>query len=307
MAKVLTVLCSGRRKGFTGGLLEQAEQGARSVDGVEIDHVHLHDYTFGPCTSCFACIRDENHVCVLDDDFGRKGEGLLYRKLLEANGIIIADPVHGWGASAMCHVFVERWYPFVWSGEIQGMPFASAACASNQGMQHVAIETACRWAFTHGLRYVGQLAAHVAYYDEALIEARYIGRQMGQAALQDAVAREPFQNDLERFLGYMDKPWNPLENYLFNLTNGTFTAERSIPEKALRKGVFKRPEAVELLKQCAEGLAQALRFYRLKNYEQANHHLVKASACWTHATWKEFLEEQVIGTPAPEVYRPMSE
>ena len=307
MARVLTVLCSGRRKGFTAGILERAEEGARSVEGVEIDHVHLHDYAFGPCKSCFACIRDENHLCVQNDDLGKQGKGILFRKLLEANGIIIADPVHGWGASAMCHVFVERWYPFVWSGKIQGMPFASFACASNQGMQHVAIETTCRWAFTHGLKYVGQLPVHVAYYDEALKEARYIGEQMGRAALEDAAERKPFESDLERFLTYMGKPWDPLENYLFNLTNGTFTAEKSIPEKALRQGVFKRPEALELLKRCSEGLAEAVRFYKLKDYEQATHHLVEASACWTHATWTEFLEEQVIGTSAPDVYRPMSE
>ena len=278
MAKILTVLCSGRRKGFTGGLLHQAEEGAQSVDGVEIDHVHLHDYSFGPCKSCFACIRDDNHMCVQKDDLGQKGEGALFRKLLGANGVIIADPVHCWGASAMCHLFMERWYPFAWSGAIGGMPFASFACASNQGMQHVAIEAACRWAFIYGLRYVAQLPVHVAYYDDALKDAKYMG-----------------------------KPWNPLENYLFNLTNGTFTSDKSIPQKALRQGVFKRPEALELLKQCVDGLAEAMRFYDLKNYEEANHHLVEASACWTHATWKEFLEEQVVGTSAPEVYRPMSE
>ncbi len=307
MASILTVLCSGRRKGFTGGLLQQAEEGAQSVDGVEIDHVHLHDYSFGPCKSCFACIRDENHMCVQNDDLGQKGEGALFRKLLDANGIIIADPVHCWGASAMCHLFMERLYPFAWSGAIAGMPFASFASASNQGMQHVAIEATCRWAFIYGLRYVAQLPVHVAYYDEALKEARYIGAQMGHAALEDAAERKPFASDQEKFLTYMGKPWNPLENYLFNLTNGTFTAEKSIPEKALRQGVFKRPEAIELLKQCAEGLAEAMRLYALKNYEEANHHLVEASACWTHATWKEFLEEQVVGTSAPEVYRPMSE
>jgi hypothetical protein len=34
---------------------------------------------------------------------------------------------------------------------------------------------------------------------------------------------------------------------------------------------------------------------------------VKAGALWTHATWKEFLEEEVIGTPAPGAYRPIVE
>ncbi len=307
MATVLSVLCSGRRKGFTAGLLSQAEQGASSVEGVEIDHVHLHDFSFGPCKSCFACIRDEEHRCVQDDAFGQKGDGPLYRKLLHANAIIIADPVHMWGASAMCHLFVERCYPLIWSSGIVGMPFASIACASNQGMQHIAIETTCRWAFTYGLRYVDQLAVHVAYYDDALTEAHYIGERVGQAAIDDAKQRVPFANDSDRFLSYAGKPWKPLENYLYNLTNGSFRTDLSIPEKALRKGVFKHPEALELLRQCSTKLAEALRFYELKDHAQANRHLVEASAYWTHATWKEFLERQVVKTSAPEGYRPVSQ
>lgn len=305
MAKLLTVLCSGRRKGFTAGLLAQAEEGAVSVEGIEIDRVHLHDYSFGPCKSCFACIRNEPHRCVLNDDFGQRGEGVLFRKLLDANGIVIADPVYMWGASAMCHTFIERMYPFVWSGEIQGMPFASISCASNQGMQHIAVETACRWAFTHGLRHVAQLPVHVSYYDEALREARYIGEHMGRAALDDVSQRTSFKDDLDRFLSYAGKPWSPLESYLINLTRGTFKADESIPEKALRRGTFKKQDAIELLKKSADGLAQALHFYNLKNYEKANQYLVEASACWTHATWKEFLEEQIVQTSVPKSYRPL--
>ena len=307
MAKVLTVLCSGRKKGFTAGLLEQAAEGVRSVEGVQTDHAHLHDYTLGPCKSCFGCIRDADHVCVQNDDFGKRGQGALYRKLLAANGLIIADPVHMWGASAMCHVFVERMYPFVWSAKLKGMPFASIACASNQGMQHIAIETACRWAFTYGLRYVAQLPVHVIEYDEALKEARYIGQQMGRAALEDEAQRSGAATDAERFLSYAGKPWNPLENYLRNLTNGTFRAQDSLPEKALRMGTFRQPEARKLLAECATGLAEALRFYSLKDYTEATHRLAQASACWTHATWKELLEGQVVGTVVPKDYRPLNE
>jgi hypothetical protein len=32
---------------------------------------------------------------------------------------------------------------------------------------------------------------------------------------------------------------------------------------------------------------------------------VEASAAWTHATWKEFLEEGVIKAKQPEAYRPL--
>jgi len=306
MPMVLAVLCSGRKKGYTAGLLDAAAKGAEGVTGVTIDRVNLHDHQFGPCKSCFACIRDPNHLCVQPDDFGRKGEGVLYRKLKAANGIIIADPVHGWGCSAMCHLFVERWYPFVWSGGLGGMPFMSISCATNQGMQHVATQAICRWAFTHGLKYIGQLAVHASWYGEAMAEAEALGREVGEAAIVEAQnGRKPFANDEERFLAYMNKPWNPLENYLANLSNGTFTWEKSLIERALRHGTFKRPEALDLLRKAREGFREAIRFYNLKNYEKATKHLVESSAFWTHATWKEFLEEQAIKAAPPKVYRPM--
>jgi len=74
MAYVLALLASGRRKGFTSSLLESAVKGAESVPNVDVEFVHLHKYKFGPCTSCFNCIRDEEHDCTLPDAMGGKGE-----------------------------------------------------------------------------------------------------------------------------------------------------------------------------------------------------------------------------------------
>lgn len=305
MAKVLAVLCSGRKSGYTAGLLQAAVDSAQTVRGVEIDLVRLHDYSFKPCTSCFACIRDEAHRCVLDDDMGRRGEGELFRKVIAANGLILADPVHLWGASAMCHLFFERLYPVVWSGELAGMPFMSVSCASNQGMQHVAVQTICRWAFTKGMRYVGQLAAHVSAYQAHLREVHTLGRRLAEAAVDDARARQPYADDAERFLAYADKPWNPIENYLQNLTRGTMRWEDSLPEQALRHATFKRQTALELLEKASDALRSALGQYHCCNIEKACALLVEASACWTHATWAEFLEEEVIGRAAPAAYRPI--
>jgi len=175
MAYVLAVLASGRRRGFTAGLLAEAAEGAASVPGVEVEVVQLTRYRFDACTSCFHCIRDDAHRCSLRDDMGRRGEGALFQKVLRANGLILGDPVHGWGPSARAHVFFERLYPFTWSGELAGMPFASISCASNQGMHRLANQEICKWAFTKALRRVGGLPVHVAYYEEARAQARQLG------------------------------------------------------------------------------------------------------------------------------------
>jgi multimeric flavodoxin WrbA len=302
MAHILSLLASGRRKGFTASLLESAMNGARSINGVEVEFVPLHSYKFGPCTSCFSCIRNEIHECILQDDMGGNGE--LMKKLKKTNACILADPVHFWGPSAQCHLFVERCYPFVWSGGLEGMPFMSVSCASNQGMHRLANENICKWAFTLELRYIGGLAVHTSYMDEAHIEAESLGKEIAKAALRDEKGREKYP-EKKRYVDYLKNPWKPLKHYLENLSSGKFEYEHSLIAKGIKD--FKSEEAVELLKQSKEFLKKALQLYADDRREEASEQLVQASALWTHATWKEFLEEKIIQSEVPEAYRPIVE
>lgn len=307
MANVLAILCSGRKKGYTATLLAEAVEAAKAVSSkISLETIHLHDYRFGTCTSCFNCIRDTEHRCTLDDDFGRKGQGALFLKVKEANGWILADPVHMWGPSAQCHLFIERCYPFVWSGGLEGMPFASISCATNQGMHILANREICKWAFTFGMRYIDGLAVHASHFQESLREARYLGEKLARAALSDAEdGRRKFDGDEERYLYYMNKPWSGFMPYMENLSQGSFRWQTSLMEKALRNCTFKNQEAVELLEKASQEFQVAVKFYNMKDYENANRHLAKASSFWTHATWKEFLEEQAIRSAPPKVYRPL--
>lgn len=300
MADILGLLASGRHKGFTASLLESAMHGAKSITGVDLEFVHLHAYEFGPCKSCFNCIRDDEHECVLSDDMGGNGE--LMKKLKNANALILADPVHFWGPSAQCHLFIERCYPFVWSGKLEGMPFMSISCASNQGMHHLANSNICKWAFTLGLRYIGGLAVHTSYLDQAHQEAEKLGRELAQTALKDRNGREKY-HDKERYVDYSKNPWQPLGPYLDNLTNGTFEYESSLIAKGLE--TFKNEESLELLRQSKDHLKNALELYADGKNEAALEPLVQASTLWTHATWKEFLEDEVIGSKVPSAYRPI--
>jgi len=304
MARVLAVLCSGRRNGYTARVMEAALEGAREA-GAEVEVAHLREFTFGPCTSCFECVRREEHVCVLPDDMGREGRGRLFLKVLGANALLLADPVHMWGPSASSHLFIERLYPFVWSGGLNGMPFASISCATNQGMQHLALKEICKWAFTLGMRYIGGLSVHAARFERSLREARLLGRRLAEAASEDERGRRRYKDDAERFLDYADKPWSPLLPYLENLTKGTLTYEGSLIEEALCEGTFKDRRALELLRRAAGGLKKALKRYKLGDLEGATRALVEASAYWTHATWREFLERGVIGAGPPKAYRPL--
>jgi len=305
MARLLGVLCSGRRNGFTASLLEAALQGAAEVEGVETHLLWTHRYSYGPCRSCFACIRREDHTCVQPDDFGMNGTGEVFQLIQGTHGIVLADPVHNWGPSASSRLFVERCYPFVWSGALNGLPFGSISCASNQGMQMLAARDLAKWAFGLGFRYQGCVAAHCAYLEEARREAVELGRRVAQAAVQDAEGRQPF-DDEAKYLHYArEAPWQALDVYVENLTRGTGRWEQSLIRRGLTQGTFQRPEARALLEEALPLLKEALYQYHHGSREEATKALVRASALWTHATWKEFLEEDVIGVAQPEAYRPL--
>ena len=302
MANLLAILCSGRRKGFTAGLLDQAVHGAATVQGVDVVQAWLHASVFRPCISCFACIRNDDHACTLPDAMG--GEGDLWRKIVQANALLLVDPVHGWGVSAGAHLLLERLYPGIWSGLFHGMPFASISCASNQGFQHHARDTFCKYSYQQGFLYVGGLAAHVAEYDQARRDAHDLGRRLAEAARTDAAGRQAW-SDLQRNLAYEDTHWRMLEPYLANLTQQTMDLGQSYPARALSAGTFKRPEAVALLQQAADALRQALDHFHAGRRRDAIEAITRTSAFWTQATWKEFLEEEVIGAKQPDAYRPL--
>lgn len=307
MAKVLAILFSGRKRGYTATLLKEAVRGVKTVKGVKAELIHNFDYEYKPCVSCFSCIRNPEHFCVLDDDFGKKGEGRLIKKLLNVNGLILGDPVHFWGESAGSHLFMERCYPFVWNDALNGIPFASISCASNQGMQMIANRNLCKFAFCLRMRYIGGLPVHTSYYQKALEDARSLGKRLGEAALEDELNGRRKMTDEERWLYYTDKPWNALDLYLENLTWGTFTLEGSLIEYGLKNKTFKKEESIRLLKKAKEQLIQAINAYRSKDHVKAQRYIIASSAYWTHATWKEFLEREVVKTPPPEVYRPIPE
>lgn len=303
MATILAVMGNARRDGYTARVLDALIEGALAGDGITVERVHLLDHTFGPCRSCYSCIRDAEHCCVLRDDMGAESE--LVRLIQGAHAMAWATPVHCWTADALIHLFIERLYPNLWSGALQGIPVATLAVASNQGFQIAANRQLCQWALTTGARYVGGLPVHAAYLDEALRDAAHLGARLAQAALLDEREGRRPMADSERWLAYQDAPWAVYPHYVENLTRGSGDPALSIIRQALAQGTFARAEAIERLAQADEAFQRFAHHRALGEHRQAIEALVRASALWTHATWAEFLEEELIKAPPPEAYRPL--
>ena len=291
LANVLCVQASPRKKGYSAKLLDSAIEGMKSVSEVDVDLIHLSDYfPINPCKSCWNCVRNK-HSCVHDDSMGKKGKGELFQKINKANALFISHPVYYGRPTAGLHLFFERFYPFMWSGALNGMPFASISQAANNGGARTAQIDMTRWAVTFNLRVIGSLPVHMVTFDESMTRAKDLGKQIAQEALDDVKDRRRV-TPVERYLVSYEGQWSRLESSLLDLTNGSLRYEDSLIEYALSHGSIKNDESVELLRKAAEELRLSLVSYENNDLLGAAEHLVKMSSFWSPATLREFLPNE---------------
>ena len=103
--KTLIFNGSPRKNWNTHKLLEAARMGAEHA-GSEVELIHLYDYTFHGCTSCFACKvkgNRTNGVCARRDEITE-----LLEKVQDADVLIFGTPVYLHGATAQFRAFLER-------------------------------------------------------------------------------------------------------------------------------------------------------------------------------------------------------
>jgi hypothetical protein len=236
---------------------------------------------------------------------GQNGKGDLFAKLMDINGLIIAQPVHFWGSAAMTHLFIERLYPFLSHNTLHGLPFASISCACNQGMMRLAEAELAKWAFTLKFLHIESLPVHTVYYEKAQRQAHYLGEKIALAALEDEKEGRQHLSDEESWFYYMDKPWNALEPYLDNLTLGTFSWQDSMIEYALSQNTVNNPESRLMLEEARTALIETLNAWNLQDMRTAQKLLLKASALWTHATFLEASPKLGINVNIPQTYRPL--
>jgi len=97
---VLGIYGSPRKGGNTDLLIEEALRGAEAA-GARVERVRLAEMRIIPCRECLSCYRDGN--CVIADDM----QG-LYKRLLEADRIILASPIFFYGITAWAKAMVDR-------------------------------------------------------------------------------------------------------------------------------------------------------------------------------------------------------
>ncbi len=104
MIKVIGIGGSPRKGGNSDILLDETLKGARK-HGASCEKIILNDLDFRPCQECGGC--DETGVCVVKDDMQS-----VYKKIEEADRIIIATPIFFGSLSAQIKMMIDRFQSY---------------------------------------------------------------------------------------------------------------------------------------------------------------------------------------------------
>ena len=103
--KVLGINGSPRRGGNTDILLDNALKGAQNK-GAEAEKIVLNDLEFSPCQECENMPNDR--FCIIEDNMQA-----VYKKIEEADAIILASPIFFGSLSAQTKMMIDR-FQCVW-------------------------------------------------------------------------------------------------------------------------------------------------------------------------------------------------
>lgn len=99
----------GTKNGTNDSVCMEALMGAKET-GAEVEFIRMSSLDIQHCTGCCACVKTllsgKGNMCILKDDFD-----WLLDKMLDADGVIITDPIFEEGASGLFHTITDRFGP----------------------------------------------------------------------------------------------------------------------------------------------------------------------------------------------------
>ena len=156
--KILVLLGSPRKKGNSTALADQIIAGAESV-GAVAEKVFLHGTAISPCQACYACQRPDTKGCAIEDEMQP-----IFRKLIEADGWVIASPVYWFSMSAQTKLFLDRCFalPAYKKDAFTGKRIAVAMSFGDEDAFNSGCVNALR-TFQDAARYVGANLVGMVY------------------------------------------------------------------------------------------------------------------------------------------------
>ena len=99
----------GTKNGSNDAMCKEALKAAQEM-GAEVSFIHLLDWDIQDCTGCVACSRGlvmgKGNICTRKDEFDD-----FRSQLLDADGVLIVDPIFVCGGSGLFHTLMDRFGP----------------------------------------------------------------------------------------------------------------------------------------------------------------------------------------------------
>lgn len=108
--RILAINGSPRKDGNTARLLKEITKDHADVD---LDYYNLNELKIKDCQACFYC--KKNDACAVKDDMQ-----LLYKKLREADALVIGSPIYFSTETASTRAFIDRMYALLAFGDCPG-------------------------------------------------------------------------------------------------------------------------------------------------------------------------------------------
>ena len=106
--RIVTILGSPRKKGFTSSVLGVMEDQFRA-NGHDLRRINITEFDVKGCTSCYKCLKKSDKlVCSLKDDALK-----IFGKMLKADVIVYSSPVYCWSWTAQIKTLVDRHFCLV--------------------------------------------------------------------------------------------------------------------------------------------------------------------------------------------------
>lgn len=166
--KILGICGSHRREKNTYFALRKCLDGIGALDiPVETEIVDLSRLRIEDCKGCHVCFlqaRGASFCPVIHDDMSS-----IYRKLIEADGIIAASPVHWWSSTAKMRRFIDRTNAFCgaanteYAGALYNKVGGVVTVSYDvHGGSEVAATHLVTWMLAENMLVVGTQGAHIA-------------------------------------------------------------------------------------------------------------------------------------------------
>lgn len=285
--KLLAIQASPRKEGFTALLMRILLEGAKKMKDITIEEIFLPDQHLEFCRGCFTCKSVPYH-CPIKDDMGRNGKGSLHEKIERINGLLITLPTYLWATNSLTHAFFERLYPFLWSQQLNGLPFAFVASAYNSGMHRESARMIEKWGFIFSLEQIGGMAVHFVQIEEVRDELMDLGKRLAEATIKDFFEGRREKSLEDKYVQALERTWDLPGLYLDNITEGTGRREDLLTTKGFQKGWFKYQEAFRFFQEADDLFCKMMDCMESGTEDEAMRLLARAHRVWKDGTFIEF-------------------